>query len=416
MNAAILRGVDRAAFAVALAVRLRAHGVSVGATAIEDFTRALAQSPPDSRARLYWTARVTLVRSHSELAAFDAVFAAVFADAVLAMDPNARRKALISTFGSDDSFAAVAGTPQETQSGAGLPWVTLPPTVDSAEESDSPLVVPERLPTALVGLLDVPFEQLRPQDMELLGRWLASAARTWPTRRSRRLAVDRRGRRIAIRPTIARSRRTGWEPISLVRVKQVDRPRPVVMLCDVSQSMQAQASAYFHLMRALALTADAEVFAFATRLTRLTPVLTHRSAEVAIAEATAKVLDRFGGTRIASNLQALLASHHGGSVRGAIVVIGSDGWDSDTPEALAAAMAHLQRRAHRVIWMNPRAAAPGFQPRVATMAAALPYCDALLGADSFRSLSRVITEIARSSSPGSSSTGSRRSKGGTAPG
>ena len=431
MTSSILRGVDRAAFAVALAVRLRAQGVSVGATAIEDFTRALADAPPDSRARLYWTARVTLVRRHSELAAFDAVFAAVFADAVLAMDPNARRKALASTFGSDDSFAAVAGTPEQIQSGAGLPWVTLPPTVDSAEESDSPLVVPERLPTALVGLLDVPFEQLRPQDMELLGRWLAAAARTWPTRRSRRLAVDRRGRRVAIRPTLARSRRTGWEPIGLVRVKQVDKPRPVVMLCDVSQSMQAQASAYFHLMRALALTADAEVFAFATRLTRLTPVLTHRSAEAAIAEATAKVLDRFGGTRIASNLQALLTSYHGGSVRGAIVVIGSDGWDGDTPEALAAAMARLQRRAHRVIWMNPRASAPGFQPQVATMAAALPYCDALLAADTFRSLSRVITEIARSnspgssspgssspgsSSPGSSSTGSRRSRGETAPG
>ena len=123
-----------------------------------------------------------------------------------------------------------------------------------------------------------------------------------------------------MRPTIARSRRTGWEPVRLVHERPVDRPRRIVLLCDVSQSMQAQATAYLHLMRAFALRAGAEVFAFATRLTRLTPVLAHRSAEVAIEQATTLVTDRFGGTRIATNLQALLASRHANAVRGAIVV------------------------------------------------------------------------------------------------
>ena len=177
--------------------------------------------------------------------------------------------------------------------------------------------------------------------------------------------------------------------------RAVDRPRRVVMLCDVSQSMQAQASAYFHLMRVLAVAADAEVFAFATSLTRLTAVLAHQSAAVAIELATDRVTDRFGGTLIATNVRALLSSHHGGAVRGAIVIVGSDGWDGDSPEALAAAMARLRRRAHRVIWMNPRASAPDFEPRVAGMAAALPYCDRLLPADTFRALQRVITEISR---------------------
>jgi len=100
-------------------------------------------------------------------------------------------------------------------------------------------------------------------------------------------------------------------------------------------------------------------------------------------QATALVTDRFGGTRIATNLRALLASRHGNAVRGAVVIIGSDGWDSDPPEAIAAAMARLQRRAHRVVWMNPRAGAPGFAPTVSTMAAALPYCAELLPADTF---------------------------------
>jgi hypothetical protein len=172
--------------------------------------------------------------------------------------------------------------------------------------------------------------------------------------------------------------------------------------------MQAQAAAYFHLMRALALTADAEVFAFATSLTRLTTVLAHRSAEVAIDQASARVVDRFGGTRIATNVHSLLASHHGGAVRGAIVIVGSDGWDSDRPEKLATAMARLRRRAHRVIWMNPRASAPGFEPRVASMAAAMPFCDQLLPADTFAALARVIAEISSASS-----TASRGSKAGT---
>ncbi|MGY4682749.1 VWA domain-containing protein [Micromonospora aurantiaca (nom. illeg.)] len=96
--------------------------------------------------------------------------------------------------------------------------------------------------------------------------------------------------------------------------------------------------------------------------------------------------DRFGGTRIATNLRGLLASPHGDAVRGAVVLIGSDGWDSDPPAELAAVMARLSRRAHRIVWLNPRAGAPGFAPLVAGMAAALPYCDRLLPAATFRDL------------------------------
>jgi len=265
--------------------------------------------------------------------------------------------------------------------------------VEVADDGDSPIGFPQRLPSDLAALADVPFERLTAAQLAELGRWLEAALATWPTRRSRRTRVHPSGSRIAVRPTIARSRRTGWEPIRLVRVRQIDRPRRIVLLCDVSQSMQAQATAYLHLMRAFAVRSDAEVFAFATRLTRLTPVLAHRSAEDAIEQATALVTDRFGGTRIATNLQALLASRHRNAVRGAIVVVGSDGWDSDPPEAVAAAMARLRRRAHRVLWMNPRAAAPGFQPTVATMAAALPYCHDLLPADTFSSLAGVVRAV-----------------------
>ena len=391
----VLRGVDRAAFAVALATRLRAGGCPVGFTAIGDLVRALELATPTSRARLYWTARVCLVRRQSEIAVFDAVFAAAFEDAVLGIDPNARRDSLGRPCAASTAERAAHRPTADGDSGShGLPWATLPQAVTaSGQPAGTDIVVPQLLPSDLTGLAQVPFEQLSAADMAVLSTWLSDAARDWPRRRSRRFEFGARGQRIALRPTIARSRSTGWEPIALVRARRRDKLRRVVVLCDVSQSMQAQALAYLHLMRALVLTTDAEVFAFATTLTRLTSVLAHKSAAVAIEQASATVIDRFGGTRIATNVRALLASHHGNAVRGAVVLVGSDGWDSDPPEQLGRQMARLQRRAHRVIWMNPRASAPGFRPTVAAMASALPYCDALVPVDTFAALAAVIAGI-----------------------
>jgi len=391
----LLPAVDRAAFATALAARLREHGVPVGPTAARDFVLALAAVPPRTRRSLYWTARVTLVRDQPELARFDEVFDAVFGQSVLALDPNARRNGHDTGAGGQDSGDADSSG-GDPVGGSGLPWVTLPPAVDTAEHrTDHALTVSERLPSELAAEVDTPFGELGPEQAELLGRWLEARLREWPVRRTRRLAVRTGGRRVAVRETVAQARRTGWEPVRLVRAGPVDRPRRVVVLCDVSRSMQAQAVAYLCLMRALAVTTRAEVFAFATSLTRLTPVLAHRSAREAFDEASERVTDRFGGTRIAHCLGTLLASHHGGTLRGAVVLIASDGWDGDPPHRLAAAMARLRRRAHTVVWLNPRAAAPGFAPRTTTMTAALPYIDLLLPADSFGALLRVPGEVAR---------------------
>ncbi|WBB68286.1 VWA domain-containing protein [Micromonospora sp. WMMD812] len=378
----LLRGVDRAAFAVALADRLRHAGVPAGLTDVDIFVRALAVSPPVRMSTLYWTARISLVRQHTHLAAFDRVFAAVFADAPplpltrSASPPGAR----------DDVHLPVPADTDTTGPGGGLPWATLPAAVAETAGSEADLRLPERRPAALAGLADRPFEELESAQVDLLGDALRAAVARWPTRRTRRHTMGPAGRRVALRPTIARARRTAWEPVEVVRERPVRRPRRVVLLCDVSESMRAQATAYLHLLRAFAVVTDAEVFAFATTLTRLTIALRHASATAAIAQASAAVPDRFGGTRIATNLRALLASHHGDAVRGAVVVIGSDGWDSDPPGELAAVMARLRRRAYRIVWLNPRAGAPGFAPRVAGMAAALPYCDVMLPAGTFRDL------------------------------
>jgi len=391
----LLRGVDRASFATAFAVRLRKHGVPVGLTGVEDFTRAMVASPPESMSRLYWAARIALVRQQSELAAFDTVFNAVFAQADFMTNQPAQRAPGPSPK-PDDAYTSVPKRVGDPAEGSGLPWVTLPPVVSSSSDPEASTGVPERLPSELEGLADLPFEQLSEAEMQLLGGWLEAALLTWPTRRSRRRAAGRPGRHIALRATIARSRRTGWEPLELVRVHPVRTPRKVVMLCDVSQSMQPQIAAYFHLMRALTVVAGGEAFAFATSLTRLTSVLRNKSLAQAIEQATDKVTDRFGGTRIAASVNALLSSHHGDAVRGGIVVVGSDGWDSEPPGQMAVAMARLHRRAYRVIWMNPRMAAPGFAPLVGAMAAALPFCDELLAANDFRALAAVAAELGRS--------------------
>jgi uncharacterized protein with von Willebrand factor type A (vWA) domain len=244
-------------------------------------------------------------------------------------------------------------------------------------------------------LADAPFTQLDERQLAAVGAFLEATLPRWPVRRGRRRRRHPGGDRTALRATLQRARRTGWEPVELVRTRAVPRQRRVLMLCDVSRSMQPTTTAYLHLMRAAAVRTPTEVFAFGTRLTRLTAVLAHRSAERAVELATARVTDRFGGTRIATSIDALLRSRHGAVVRAATVVIASDGWDTDPPDALGRAMARLRRRAHALIWVNPRTAAAGYEPLVGGMAAALPHCDELLPGHSLRTLFEVIEAITR---------------------
>ncbi|GIE90217.1 vWA domain-containing protein [Actinoplanes regularis] len=375
---------DRAAFAVALVDRCRRAGLSAGLTETGDLIRALSVVSAGSREEIYWSARVTLVRRQADLVAFERVFAGVFDDDVpLSLtrdaDPAARPE--------DDVQLPLPGATSRSGTNGGLPWATLPPPVAARDEpGDDAPAVPEMLPAALAALADRPFDELDAAQLEALARTLAAELEYWPRRRSRRRAIDARGRRVSLRHTIAQARRTAFEPVTLIRERPVRRPRRAVLLCDVSGSMRAQTAAYLHLMRVFATVTAAEVFAFATTLTRLTPALRHPSAREAIAHASEAVTDRFSGTRIASNIAALLDSPHGNTLRGALVLIASDGWDSDPPERMAAAMARLRRRAHRVIWLNPRAGAHGFAPKVAGMSAALPFCDRMLPAATFGDL------------------------------
>ncbi|WP_430333257.1 vWA domain-containing protein [Rhodococcus sp. ACT016] len=397
---ALLRGVDLAAFAVALVARARASGVAVSASGAARFTEALRVLAPTGRSRLYWTARVTLVGRRGDLERFDAVFASVFDEAVLPLDPAARASAPAAPRARvDRRVPDDAAAPGQSGERAAPPWVTR--DVDAAGPADDDgsetIGITLRLPSPLEAITDQSFGEFRDADLRLLGRWLEQSRPLWPTRRSRRHERHRHGR-VDLRATMRRARGTGLEPIRLVRCRPRVRRRRIVLVCDVSRSMRGYADVYLHLMRAAVVRGggdDAEVFAFSTRLTRLTSVLAHRSAEVAVARANERVVDRFGGTHIAGSLAALLSSPHGTVLRGAVVIIASDGWDSDPPADLARAVARIHRRAHRLVWLNPRAATPGFEPVAGSMAAALPYCDDFLSAHSVATLGEMLTVVGR---------------------
>ncbi len=274
----VLRGVDRGAFTVSLAIRLRAAGMPVGLTAIEAFTVALGAAQVRTPAQLYWVARTTLVRRRAELEIFDAVFAAVFGAASI-VEPAARRNAPADP---ERFRRRVGGRPASSgveQAGNGLPWITRPAVTGAGDEPDpGGQLVPERLPSAMEAVADAPFEELDARQLAAVGEWIEAALAHWPQRRGRRRRVHPAGNRTALRATLHRARRTGFEPVELVRTRVSTRRRRVVMLCDVSRSMQATTTAYLHLMRAAALRTPTEVFAFSTRFTRLTAVLSHRSA------------------------------------------------------------------------------------------------------------------------------------------
>ncbi|MEP7090262.1 MAG: VWA domain-containing protein [Nocardioidaceae bacterium] len=385
----LLRSVDRASFVVAFGHRLRRAGVPVTAPALAAFTDALGVSPPHEVRELYWSARLTMVNRARDLDTFDAVFAAVFDTAALPLEGQAAGPS-----GDDEVLASVAADVGGQETGDGLPWHTLPRSVlaEDDEGIEGP-ALPELLPSAVEAVADVPFERLDPAQLALVGSWLEQSRQRWPTRRSRRRRVHHAGRRIELRETIAASRRTAWEPVELSRSRPVRRPRTITMVADVSRSMQPYSAAYLHLMRALARSRRAEAFAFSTTLTRVTPALRHHSVEVAVREASELVVDRFGGTHLASSLAQLIRSRHGSSLRGGVLVVASDGWDSDDPEQLAGVLARVRRRVHRLVWLNPRAGAEGFQPLVGSMAAALPFCDDFLPAHTLRAMTEALDAI-----------------------
>jgi uncharacterized protein len=381
--------------AVGLTTALHRAGLPTTPERAVGLARALLLVPPVDRSTLYWTCRVALVTDRTQLPVFDAVFSAVFdgmldpADArgdptappAVGSEPRVRPTA------PDRRPAADAGIPPDGV-GVGTPGEG---DGDGPEREVVLAVVSseERLrTTSFAELTEVELAQAR----LLVQRLVLST----PERTSRRWApTRRRGDRLDLRRTVRAAHRSGGDPARLVRSRRRTRPRRLVLLCDVSGSMEPYTRVYLTLLQAAVARAHAEAFVFATRLTRLTRQLAVRDPDQALARAAAASPDWAGGTRLAQAVTRFVAEHgRRGLARGAVVLVLSDGWAQDDPDDVREAMARLRRLAHRVVWVNPRRAAPGYAPLAGGMAAALPFCDAFVSGHSVDALEEVAAAVA----------------------
>jgi uncharacterized protein with von Willebrand factor type A (vWA) domain len=361
--------------------RLHDAGVPVTPARSADFARALALTRPVARRRLYWTARAVLVTDPTQLAAFGRVFSEVFG-----ADPPPDAPSDTSPESSPHTMSQSGGT--STRRGISAA------AGDSRGDGEE-LEVPVAVASDEERLANKSFDALEPYELAQLYRLMARLQIVTPSRRRRRYVKGRHGQRIDMRRTLRGSLRTGGDPIHLARRHRRVQPRRLVLLCDISGSMEPYARAYLQFLTSAAGSGPhAEAFVFATRLTRLTRALASRSPERAIQRAAAAAPDWSSGTRIGDALKAFNDRHgRRGMARGAVVVILSDGWERGDPEHVATQMQRLSRLAHRIVWVNPRVSARDFSARAGGMTAALPYCDALVSGHSFRALGDVVDAI-----------------------
>jgi uncharacterized protein with von Willebrand factor type A (vWA) domain len=358
---------------VAFARKLRRAGVAVPVDNVVHYIRAIDALGIDRRDRVYWAGRSVLIHRQEDVATYDRVFDSFW-------------------FGSSAPSDSAPTTPDKPLDQDGAEGAA-DPASDDAEP-------PHRL--ALVSYSHV--EQLRrkdfatctPEELEEISRLLRET-HVRATQRSRRMRRSRRdhGRRDT-RATIRHTLRSGGEVVRLVHKEPTSRPRRVVLLCDVSGSMEPYARALLRFLHvAVAGQGRVEAFAVGTRLTRLTRQLSSRDSDAALHQAIEQVLDWSGGTRLGEGI-GTFNDRFGmpGMARGAIVVILSDGLDRGDPTVLAGEMKRLHRAAHRTIWVNPLKASVGYEPLARGMAAALPHVDQFVDGHSAASLDALVGVIA----------------------
>jgi uncharacterized protein len=396
---------DLAPLAGALGTRLRDVGVPVTPERSADFARALTLVRPEDRRRLYWTARSMFVTDESQAPAFDAVFRSVFGDALRAESatpedaeaepapaderPASERRGPSEAPARAEPRASVGSSPSRASEGEDRAEVGVPVAIASDEER----------------LAGKRFDALDADELGRLYRLMSRLELATPRRRTRRFEGAHHGRRIDLRRSLRASLRTGGNAIHLARRRRRVVRRRLVMLCDISGSMEPYARAYLQFLTSAAGSGPhAEAFVFATRLTRLTRALASRHPERAIQRAAAAAPDWSSGTRIGDALKEFNDRHgRRGIARGAVVVIISDGWERGDPMLVGREMERLARLAHRIVWVNPRAGARGFSVQAAGMVAALEHCDALVSGHSFEALGEVVDAIAAPSGSGGAS-------------
>ena len=395
---------DPPSFAGRFGEALHRAGVPVTPERSARFLDALRLLPPVDRGTLYWAARLAFVTGAEQIEPFDQVFVRVFGSvldrrtgAPDARDPTEQPSGLEPGTSEPPPGSAPPGPPEpQLPGGAARPDGARDDRSGRQPRADGALRL---IGSRLELLAHKDFGSFEPDELAELDRLLDALALRLPVRRTRRREADSRGRRVDLRRTLRGSLRTGGDAVQLARTRGRMKDRQLVLLCDISGSMEPYARAYLRFFSRVCARAGsrlpAEAFVFATRLTRLTTVLRHRSPDVALRHAGRTAPDWSGGTLIGRALTEFTDGFgRRGMARGAVLVIFSDGWEGEDPAAVGRQMDRLSRLAHRIVWVNPRKAAPGYAPLAAGMAAALPYCDAFVSGHSLAALAELVDAIA----------------------
>ena len=348
-----------------LAAELRTRGVRVGVGELLAAHRALAAVDATSREESAYALRTTLCSSRADQAVFAEAFAVVFAGHTGARPDPLEELGQVGRMALPRANAPEQAPPLELEA---VPA----PAAWSEEEL----------------LREKDFALYTDAERAAARRLLHRIALRAPRRLSRRTKATRRRRDVHdLRATIRVSLRHGGELIERRFREPGERPRRLVLICDVSGSMAPYSRVLLQYLQAsVAARSRVEAFVFGTRLTRVTRELAGRDPDRALRRAAEHVQDWSGGTRIGEAIGQLNREHGRRIGRGAVIVVLSDGWDRGEPEQLGEEMGRLARCAHRIVWLNPLAVDPRYEPLTRGMQAALPHVDRLLPGNSIASL------------------------------
>ena len=391
---------DLALVAATFGDRLHRAGLSTTPERSARFAQMLDVVGPTTYHQMYWTARLAFVIDPVMVDRFEAVFAEVFRGHVdvddIKRNPNApERENPPQAIGEDKQDRQGTSAPSQ---GNSPPRVTTPSNDNDNEDTNDNNDAGQDALVAMAaeheGLRAKAFGACTPDELEQLGYLISRLPLVPPLRRGRRLKPHHHRGDIHWRATLRQAHRTGGDPLRQQRRQPRQRPRRIVLLADVSGSMEHYARAYLYLLHGAVRAVGAEAFIFSTQLTRLTRQLAGRHPQLALAKAMAAAPDWSGGTKIG---EAIAAFNDGwgrrGVARGAVIVIVSDGWDAGDVSILGREMERLARLADRIIWVNPRRQNPLFQPLTGGMAAALPFVDYFVSGHSLSHLDDVLAAI-----------------------
>ncbi len=375
---------------------LRRAGLPVSPAESLGFAHALEWVDLGSREQVFHAARALFVHRREDLELFAALFDRFWRAPGVAPQGRPRRRRPATRRTGFEIVAAVAA--RAAADGAGEPVADRSGTYSSLEV-----------------LRRKDFAELTPEELEAVRQLIRDTRWRASLRETRRRVADPRGPRLHLRRVLREAARHGGSPLKLWRLSRKVKERPVVLLADVSGSMEKYSRLVLQFFYSLSHSLrDAECFVFGTRLTRITTQLRLRNVDRALEEATREIVDFSGGTRIGECLGRFNRDWSRRVLRrGALVVIVSDGWERGDVAELRREMRYLHHRCHRLVWLNPLLGQPGYRPLVEGMAAALPFVDDFLPVHNLRALRTLADHLAalprraRTTAKGTPASGSR---------